>query len=103
MLRFDQRTVGGLMESVSVSPRLDLRTAAAQEIEATFAALGTTAEGLTSVEAAERLRDIGPNVLASRKVTVLGVLGRQLRNPLLILLLSAALVSGTTGDPTDAV
>jgi len=31
----------------------------------------------------------------------LGVLGRQLRNPLLILLLAAAGVSAATGDPVD--
>jgi P-type Mg2+ transporter len=40
-------------------------------------------------------------VLASHRVTALGVLGRQLRNPLLLLLLAAAGVSAGTGDPTD--
>jgi Sigma-70, region 4/Cation transporter/ATPase, N-terminus len=44
---------------------------------------------------------VGRNVLASHKVTALGVLGRQLRNPLLILLLAVAGVSAATGDPTD--
>ena len=42
-------------------------------------------------------------MLATHKVTALGVLGRQLRNPLLILLLAAAGVSAATGDPTDGV
>ena len=31
------------------------------------------------------------------------MLWRQLRNPLLVLLLAAAAVSGVTGDPTDAL
>ncbi|MEO8697919.1 MAG: magnesium-translocating P-type ATPase [Acidimicrobiales bacterium] len=82
---------------------LDLRTAAGQTAEATLASLASRAEGLTSASAGERLRRIGPNVLPSRRVTAFGVLGRQVRNPLLILLLGAALISGATGDPTDAV
>ena len=45
----------------------------------------------------------GANVLASRRVTAFAVLGRQLRNPLLILLLGAAAVSAATGDTTDGV
>ncbi len=43
----------------------------------------------------------GRNVLAEHRVTALSVLIRQLRNPLLILLLSAAGVSALTGDTTD--
>jgi P-type Mg2+ transporter len=38
----------------------------------------------------------------THRVTAWGVLLRQIRNPLLILLLAAAAVSGLTGDPTDA-
>ncbi len=64
--------------------------------------LGVTPSGLSTRQAEERLRTVGPNVLAAHKVTALGVLLRQLRNPLLILLLVAAAVSGATGDPTDA-
>lgn len=41
--------------------------------------------------------------MASRRVTAFAVLVRQLRNPLLILLLAAAGVSAVTGDATDAV
>ena len=64
-------------------------------------ALGTTETGLTSEEAAARRRTFGANVLAERRVTVWGVLARQLRNPLLILLLAAAAVSAATGDRID--
>jgi Mg2+-importing ATPase len=49
-----------------------------------------------------RLQVFGPNALAVRRVSAFAVLVRQLRNPLLLLLLVAAGVSGLTGDPTDA-
>ena len=83
--------------------RTDLRTVAGRTATSTLALLGSATSGLTSVEAARRLREVGHNVLTVRRVTAFGVLLRQLRNPLLILLLGAALVSGLTGDPTDAV
>jgi Mg2+-importing ATPase len=57
--------------------------------------------GLGADEAARRRDVFGANVLASHRVTMFGVLVRQLRNPLLILLLSAAAVSAATGDTTD--
>jgi P-type Mg2+ transporter len=63
--------------------------------------LGTVESGLTSADAASRLRTFGPNVLATHRVTAFDVLVRQLRNPLLILLLAAAGVSAATGDTTD--
>ena len=64
--------------------------------------LSVAPSGLSTGQASERLRTIGPNVLVEHKVTAVGVFLRQLRNPLLILLLVAAAVSGATGDPTDA-
>ena len=72
-------------------------------IDDVFDRLGSSAEGLTDAEAARRMDAIGPNAIRQRQVTALGVLLAQLRNPLLILLLAAAAVSGLTGDPTDAV
>ncbi len=68
-----------------------------------FVALGSTRAGLTSDEAAHRLTVCGHNVLAKHRVTIIAVLFRQLRNPLLILLAGAAIVSGATGAPTDAI
>jgi len=85
----------------SQGPALDLAAAARQPVDAVLHELGSTQTGLTSDQAARRLATVGRNVLASHKVTALGVLGRQLRNPLLILLLAAAGVSAATGDPTD--
>ena len=79
-----------------------LADAACQSVEAVLDSLRTTPSGLSASEAAARLSEVGPNVLATRTVTVGGVLMRQLRNPLLILLLGAAGVSAVTGDGTDA-
>src|SRR5205814_1960538 len=59
--------------------------------------------GLTAAEAAERLQEVGPNALRSHGARPLAVLLRQLRNPLLLLLLAAALVSVFVGEKTDAM
>ena len=64
--------------------------------------LDVAESGLGASQAEERLRTFGPNVLLTHRVTAFGVLMRQVKNPLLILLVSAAVVSGLTGDPTDA-
>jgi P-type Mg2+ transporter len=69
---------------------------------AVLEALGSSDQGLSSAEAADRLRTLGANVLREHRVTAVGVLARQFRNPLLLLLLLCAAVSGFTGDPTDA-
>ncbi|HEX2738419.1 MAG TPA: cation-transporting P-type ATPase, partial [Acidimicrobiia bacterium] len=80
---------------------IDLAVVARQSVDEALEMLGTTERGLTSREAATRLGTYGANVLATRRVTAFGVLARQLHNPLLILLLSAAAVSAATGDGTD--
>jgi Mg2+-importing ATPase len=64
--------------------------------------LGTTERGLTGAAARERLARVGPNLIAQRRITAFDVLGAQLRNPLLWLLLGAAAISGLTGDPAGA-
>jgi P-type Mg2+ transporter len=78
-----------------------LSAAARQPIIEVLTRLDALDSGLTSREATRRHAEFGPNVLSSRTVTWFGVLGRQLRNPLLILLLAAAAVSTATGDTTD--
>jgi Mg2+-importing ATPase len=77
--------------------------AAARSVADVLAALETTADGLSSAAAAERAARYGPNVLAVRKVTALDVFLRQIRNPLLVLLLAAAGISAATGGVTDSV
>ncbi|MDP9320190.1 MAG: magnesium-translocating P-type ATPase [Chloroflexota bacterium] len=63
--------------------------------------LATSLAGLTATEAGARLASGGPNVLGTHDVTALDVFGRQLRNPLLILLAAAAIVSFLLGEHTD--
>jgi Mg2+-importing ATPase len=65
--------------------------------------LETSMDGLRAAEAAIRLRQFGPNTLGTHRVRAIAVILRQVRNPLLILLLAAALVSGLTGGGTNAV
>jgi P-type Mg2+ transporter len=65
--------------------------------------LGAGPDGLSSGEAAGRLQLFGPNALGAHRVRVAAVVLRQVRNPILILLLGAALVSGLTGGGTNAL
>ena len=59
--------------------------------------------GLTSSEAAARLREHGPNTLrVHARLSRLAVMWHQLRNPLLLLLAAAAVVSLATGELADA-
>jgi P-type Mg2+ transporter len=91
------------LQPTEVVTLIELVDAASQPVVQVFGVLGSTIAGLTSDECAQRLGTFGHNVLAEHRVTIAGVLMRQLRNPLLILLAGAAIVSGATGDPTDAI
>jgi P-type Mg2+ transporter len=73
------------------------------ELAQGFCLHGYGQAGLSSEEAAERLRKFGPNVLGTHRVCATAVLLRQVRNPILVLLLGAALVSGLTGGGTNAL
>ena len=88
--------------ALPIATPLTLDVAACQSTADVLDALGTSLEGLSSDEARRRLAQYGPNALRSHGARGWAVLGRQLRNPLLLLLLAAAAVSGATGDPTDA-
>jgi Mg2+-importing ATPase len=67
------------------------------------ARLGGADSGLTAQEAAVRLRLHGPNAVRSHGARPLAILGRQLRNPLLILLAAATITSLIVGQRTDAI
>ena len=82
---------------------LDLADAAGLSPDDVLSRLGSGRDGLSSDDAADRLRRFGPNALGTRRVRATAVLFRQIRNPILILLLGAALVSGLTGGGTNAV
>ena len=82
---------------------MDMAEAAGLSAAEVLARLGTSDEGLSEEEASARLGRLGPNVIRTHRVRAAAVLARQLRNPLLLLLLAAAAVSGLTGDATDAL
>jgi P-type Mg2+ transporter len=82
--------------------QLDLTAAAALPVEDVLDALAPR-KGLSTAEAQRRLALVGPNALRSYGARPLTVLARQLRNPLLLLLLAAALTSGFVGERTDAL
>jgi magnesium-transporting ATPase (P-type) len=72
-------------------------------IDEVFARLNTSQSGLTSQEVENRLKIYGHNELAKRKRRSGFVeLLRHFRNPLVLILLIAGLISGFTGDVTDA-
>lgn len=65
--------------------------------------LGSSVEGLSSSEAAQRLRELGPNAVRTHQASGWSVLGRQLRSPILILLLATAGLSLFLGDATNSI
>ena len=86
----------------AATERLDIATAATLTTPVVLERVASEEDGLAAAEAATRLARVGPNALSVRRVSALAILVRQLRNPLLLLLLAAAAVSGVTGDLTDA-
>ncbi len=66
--------------------------------------LKTQPDGLVSEIAAERLQEVGPNQLREEvKRSVPQMLYEQYRNPMIILLLIAALISGVIGELKDTL
>lgn len=75
----------------------------AQEIDSLCARLGTSREGLSQHEAADRLAKGGPNQLDGRPVASrIALIARQLRSPLLLILAVAAVASALSGEWVDA-
>jgi P-type Mg2+ transporter len=65
--------------------------------------LGSGSEGLSEAEAARRLQQYGPNELRRRRqLSRLRVISRQLRSPLMLLLVFASAASALTGQWLDA-
>src|SRR6266568_2250988 len=77
--------------------------AGAMPVAQALAAMATTEAGLTAAHAAQRLRQYGPNAIHTHRATLLPVLLRQLRSPLLLLLAVTAVVSFFVGERSDAV
>ena len=68
-----------------------------EESQRVLADLGSELEGLSAHEAEKRLAEHGPNKLAeAKKETLLQRFIAQLKDPMIIILLAAAAVSGIT-------
>ena len=66
--------------------------------------LEATGAGLSASEAAGRLQRFGPNVLrAGRRQTFLLLVLSRFRNPLVLLLIAASVISALTGDATSSL
>ena len=92
-----------VMARLALADELSLGDAAGLGTDEVLGRLESGPDGLSSAEAARRRRQFGPNVLGTHRVRAAAVLLRQLRNPILLLLLGAALVSGLTGGGTNAL
>ena len=77
---------------------LTLASAAVQPTEDVLAYLASSPTGLSHGQASTRLAEVGANALRSHGARPFAVLVRQLRNPLLILLVAAALASFAVGE-----
>jgi magnesium-transporting ATPase (P-type) len=73
-------------------------------VEQVVTELKTRIEGLSNAEVERRRKEFGRNEIPKQKSrTLLGVFIRQFLNPLIYVLLAAAVVSGVTGDINDAI
>ena len=88
---------------VEVWRNLSLAEAARLESGAVMQRLGSSDAGLDTGEAARRLTLVGSNAVRSHGTHALTIFLRQLKNPLMPLLVIAAIVSYITGQRADAV
>jgi len=96
-------TVQAAIISPGALAGIDLMEAARSSPAEVVARLNSAESGLTAQEAASRLGVFGPNAIRSHGARPLAILARQLRNPLLILLAAATLVSLIVGERTNAI
>jgi P-type Mg2+ transporter len=82
---------------------LTLASAATLSTDEVLERLDSTPDGLSRDAAGVRRAEVGPNALRSHGARPFAVLVRQLRNPLLILLVAAALTSFAVGERTSAL
>lgn len=76
----------------------------ALRVDEAFEALETTPEGLTEEQTRQRLEQYGPNEIESgERVSRWEILLHQFKNPLLIVLFAAAIISTLAGEYADTV
>ena len=86
-----------------IETRSALRRAAGRSVDEVLRDQQSQILGLSSVEAARRLAVVGPNAVRTHKARAWPVLGRQLRSPILILLITTAGLSVFLGDATNSI
>jgi Ca2+-transporting ATPase len=73
-------------------------------VEAVYARLKASSEGLTQAEAERRLAEYGPNeLLPPKPISPWSILLDQFKNVLIVILLGAALLSGFLGHGVEAI
>ncbi len=96
--------VGQPDSAVSVTaPALTAARVATAPLDEVLHSLDTSVQGLSGAEASARLIRYGPNALRTHRVSAIAVLGSQLRNAVLILLATTAVLSFFLGDSTQAI
>lgn len=83
--------------------KIALREASGLDAADLIAKLQSSGHGLTALEANRRLAEDGPNQISAHRVTLLNLLFRQVRNPILVLLSVTASVSFALGDVTNSL
>ncbi|OHU76646.1 magnesium-translocating P-type ATPase [Mycobacteroides chelonae] len=82
---------------------LDIRLASALSADQVLSRLASSEHGLSHEEARHRILAYGPNAVYSHRARIATVLWRQLRSPLLGLLIAAATMSFFLGEGADAL
>lgn len=96
------RTAARRGNGIQISPRLHRSASIAAEL--VLRELDTRADGLTEVEAQQRLETYGPNVVArDERFTGLKLFIRACLNPLVILLSVLAIISFATAEDTSDI
>lgn len=86
----------------SATGALTVADAASLTVDEVLDRLGSSRQGLTAEEVAERTATYGPNAVRSHHASAWRVLAHQVDSPLLWLLLAAASVSALVGEGLDA-
>jgi hypothetical protein len=89
--------------TAAVTPHPGVTAAAVADIDDVFASVRSTPDGLSTEQATQRRRTVGPNTVETHRARLWPVLIAQVRSPLLLLLVIAAAVSYVVGEHTDAI
>ena len=73
-------------------------------IPETLELLGTNLQGLNTITAKEKLKQVGPNELQEgKKKSIVGILLAQFKDVMILILFAAAVIAGIVGDLTDSI